>query len=68
MRGGEMTKERSFRNLVKKAENLKEFSYFELAEMEKSAERGKGPLAGLSKFEISCVMMLCEGNKKSEEK
>lgn len=59
---------RSYQDLIKKAESLKKLSSFKLAEMKKLAEQGEGPLAGLSRFEISCVMALCEENRKSKEK
>lgn len=59
---------RSYQDLIKKAESLKGISRFELAEIKKNAEQGEGLLAGLSRFEISCVMALCEENRKSKEK
>lgn len=50
----------NYKDLIEKAESLKGTSRFELAEIKKSAEQRKGPLAGLSRFEVACVIDLCE--------
>jgi hypothetical protein len=42
-------------NLKEKVEALRCMSRFRLAEIKKQAERGEGPLAGLTRFEIAQV-------------